>query len=164
MTLEYAVNGVVAKDYDDVVRDTSRVMSEESATPDPVILTRELAEAQGVDATMRFIGPGSVYDMSRLGLPAFEGSAAIRSFLEDWYGSYQAADDELRETRDLGNGIVFVAVRETARPSGSPATAQVHAVYGLVLEWTQGKAARVIAYPDIDDARAAAERLAEDRG
>jgi len=89
-------------------------MSEESTRPDPVTLTRELGEAQGVDATMRFFGPGSVYDMSPVGLQAFEGAAAIRAFLEDWYGSYQEANDELREIVDFGNGVVFVSVRETA--------------------------------------------------
>jgi len=72
-------------------------MSEESTRPDPVTLTRGLGEAQGVDATMRFFGRASVYDMSPFGLHAFE------------------------------------------------------------------RADRVIAYPDIEEARAAAERLAQKR-
>ena len=138
-------------------------MAEESTTADPVGLTRALAEADGVEATMRFFCPGSIYDMSRFGLPVFEGYPAIRSFIEDWYGSYQQADDDLQEIIELGNGVVFAAVRETARPSGSPEHAHVHADYSLVIEWTGAKAARVTAYRDIDEARGAARRLAVER-
>ena len=139
-------------------------MAEEFTTADVVRLTRALAEAQGVEATMRFFGPQSVYDMSRFGLPVFEGYPAIRSFIEDWYGSYQEADDDLQEIVGLGNGVVFSAVRETARPSGSPEHARVHAEYSVVVEWTGAKVARLTAYRDTDEARAAARRLVVERG
>jgi len=140
------------------------VMAEEPAGPDLVALTRELAEAQGVDATMRFFGGEPVYDMSMMGLSVFEGTTAVRSFVADWYRSYGQADDDLYEIVDVGNGVVFAAVRETARPAGSPAHAEVHADYGLVVVWKDGKATRVTPYPDVDEARAAADRLAQERG
>ena len=130
--------------------------------PDLVARTRELGEAQGVDATMRFFGEGAVYDMSNMGLPAFEGIAAIRSFVTDWYRSYERADDELYEGTLVGNGVVFAIIRETARPFES--SAHVHARYGLVVAWSDGKVARVTVYSDVEEARAAATRLAEERG
>jgi ketosteroid isomerase-like protein len=138
-------------------------MSEESTTPDLVTLTQELGNAKGVDATMPFYGADAMYDMSRVGLGTFEGRAAIRRFLGDWLSSYQETEDEMQETIDRGNGIVFARVRETGRPSGSPDQSRVHAVYGFVFVWTDGKVARVTVYTDVDEARAAAERLAESR-
>jgi ketosteroid isomerase-like protein len=141
----------------------SRAMSEESTTPDLVTLTQELGNAKGVDATMPFYGADAVYDMSRVGLGTFEGREAIRRFLEDWLSSYQETEDEMQETVDLGHGIVFARVRETGRPSGSPDQSRVHAVYGFVFVWRDGKVARVTVYTDVDEARAAAERLAESR-
>src|SRR5713226_10651521 len=116
----------------------TRAMPEESTTPDLIALTQELGKAEGVDATMQFYGADAVYDMSRVGLGTFEGRAAIRRFLGDWLASYQETEDEVQETIDLGNGIVFAVVRETARPSGSPAQSRVHAVYGFVFVWTGG--------------------------
>jgi hypothetical protein len=138
-------------------------LSDEPAKPDLVTLTQQLGDAQGVDATMPFYRADAVYDMSRVGLGTFEGRPAIRRFLEDWLSSYQETEDEMQETIDLGNGIVFARVRETGRPSGSPDQSRVHAVYGFVFVWTDGKVARVTVYTDVDEARAAAERLAESR-
>jgi ketosteroid isomerase-like protein len=139
-------------------------MPEESTTPDLVELTRELAEAQGVDATMRFHGADSVYDPSNVGLGVFEGHAAIRGFLEDWLASYEEAEDEAEEVIELSSGVVFAVVRGHGRPSGSPRHVQVHGRHGVVVAWADGLVARVTIYTDTDEARAAAERLAESRG
>ena len=138
-------------------------MPEESTTPDLVELTRELGEARGVELTMRFYGPSAVYDMSRVGRGTFEGRPAIRRFLGDWLSSYEETEDDLQEITDLGNGIVFALVRESGRLIGSPAHSHVHAVYGFVFIWRDGKVARVTVYTDPGEARAAAERLAEER-
>jgi ketosteroid isomerase-like protein len=139
-------------------------MSEEPTTHDLVALTRELGQAQGVDATLEFYRVDAVYDMSRVGLGTFQGRAAISRFLGDWLASYDETEDELQEVVDLGNGVVCAAVREAARPSGSPAHTWVHAHFGMVFEWTQGKLACVTAYTDLYEARATAERLAQQRG
>jgi hypothetical protein len=40
----------------------------------------------------------------------------------------------------------------------------VSGIYGYVVTWIDGKISRFTVYPDIDEARAAAERLAESRG
>ncbi|MEA2314118.1 MAG: hypothetical protein QOI03_810 [Solirubrobacteraceae bacterium] len=127
-------------------------------------LTRALCDARGVDATMAFYCADAVYDMSRVGLGTFEGSAAIRSFLADWLASYEDMRDEIEEILDLGGGIVFAMVRETGRPSGSPAQSRVRSVYGFVFVWRDAKVARVTVYTDPDEARAVAQRLAEQRG
>jgi ketosteroid isomerase-like protein len=139
-------------------------MSEESTTPDLVELTQELSDARGVDATMQFYSPDAVYDMSQVGLGTFEGRPAIRRFLEDWLGSYEETEDEVQEITDLGNGVVFAVVRETGRPSGSATQARVHAIYGFVFVWSDGKVSRATVYTDPHEARACAESLAEPSG
>jgi hypothetical protein len=64
--------------------------------------------------------------------------------------------------RDLGNGVVFAVATQHARPSG----ARRHLRLGSapVFGWAGGVAVRVTQYRDIDEARAAAERLAESSG
>jgi hypothetical protein len=138
-------------------------MSEESTTPNLVELTQKLSDDRGVDATMQFYGADAVYDMSHVGFGTFKGRPAIRRFLEDWLGSYDETEDEVQQITDVGNGIVFAVVRETGRPSGTPSQSRVHAVYGFVFVWTDATVSRATVYTDPDEARAAAERLAESR-
>jgi SnoaL-like domain len=131
---------------------------------DLVALTRAFANVGGdVDGEMSFYGPNPVYDLSAMGMGVFEGRAAIRTFLEGWMRSYEAYDEEVQEIRDLGGGTTFCTVRESARPRGSNARTRVHSVYAFVIVWTGGKITRLTAYPQVDQGRAAAERLAEER-
>src|ERR1700730_1749405 len=82
---------------------------------------------------------------------------------EDWLGAYEEYEMEPEEIVDLGNGVVFVAVRLTARPIGSAGSALVRR-RPLVFVWVEGMVARVTAYADsLDEGRAAAERLAQER-
>ena len=67
----------------------------------------------------------------------------------------------LEEALDLGNGVTFVALRQEGRPVGSSGVVQLH--YGVVSEWEGDVLMRVTNYPDIDEARAVAEHLAEER-
>jgi ketosteroid isomerase-like protein len=138
-------------------------MSEESTSPDPVELMHRLSEAEDLDVSMSFYGHEAVYDMSRMGMGVFEGYEAIRGFIEDWHRSYEEYKDEIQEMLDLGDGVVFVVVRQNARPAGSPSHARLHDVYGYTFVWVDGKVARATVYTDIDEARAAAERLAQER-
>jgi ketosteroid isomerase-like protein len=141
-------------------------MPEESTTPDLVELGRVLFEAanrRDFDALLSFYAPEAVWDMNPLGgLGTFEGHAAIRSFWEDWYASYEDFEIEAEETLDLGNGVGFNVVIQKARPVGSSSAVRLR--YALVSVWVAGLIARLTNYTDIDEARAAAERLAEDRG
>jgi ketosteroid isomerase-like protein len=61
------------------------------------------------DAMMSFFAPDAVWDLSSAGIGRFEGTAAIRSFHEDWIGSYEEYENEL-EVQDLGNDVSFVVL------------------------------------------------------
>ena len=91
----------------------------------------------------------------------FEGQAAIRAFVEGWFGMYEELEFKLEEVHDLGNGVVFAVVLQEAQPAGT--AGHVRQREGWVYVWVGGLIARLTA-SDIDEARAAAERLAEERG
>ena len=116
-----------------------------------------------MDAEMAFYGRDPVYDLSPMGIGIYEGHAAIRAFLTGWRTSYEKYEEEMQEVADLGNGVAFATVRESAVPVGSDAEARVHSVYGFAIVWVDGKISRMTAYPKVDEARAAAARLAEKR-
>jgi ketosteroid isomerase-like protein len=146
------------------LRDTQRGMRKESTTPDLVELVRETVEAGDrgdLDALLTFYAPDAIWDMSNVGMGEFKGLAAIRGFLEDWLGFYEEMRWEAEEIRDLGNGVTLAVVVQTARPVGSTGEVQVRSA-GVSI-WTDGLTERVMNYADIDEARAAAERLAESR-
>ncbi len=139
-------------------------MPDESTTPDLVEISRRAYEAvnrRDFDAVMSFWGPDGVWDLSPNGLGVYEGRAAVRSFFEDWMGAYGDFAFDVEEIRDLGNGVTFAVIVQTGRPVGSIGEARVR--YGAVTQRADGLIVRVTNYPDIDEARAAAERLAEER-
>ena len=139
-------------------------MSEESTTPDLVELTRQANEAYGrrdFDAAMSFFAPDAVWDASQTAFGTYEGAAAIRSFLEDWIGTFEEHEQEIVESRDLGDGVVFVVVRFHGSPAGS--TGRMHEALSFTLIWEAGVCVRVVARTDIGQARVAAERRAEAR-
>jgi ketosteroid isomerase-like protein len=139
-------------------------MSEESA-PDLVALTRNALEAANrhdLDALMGSYAPDAVWDLSDAGIGTFEGVAAIRSFVEDWWGTWGDHLMEMEEILDLGHGVVFSPIREDGRLVGSDG--HVEQRRGWIFLWVRCMIARQVVYLDTDDARAAAERLAESRG
>jgi len=139
-------------------------MSEESTTPDLVELTRRAYEAfnrRDFDAALSISIPDVVWDSSSM-MGVYEGAAAVRALWEAWLGSYEEFEQELEEVRDFRNGVSFYVVLQRGRLIGS--TAFVEARYASVVEWADGLVTRATTYADIDEARAAAERLAEERG
>ena len=88
--------------------------------------------------------------------------ADIRRFFEDWVSAYEEFRQEPEEVVDLGNEVIFAVLRQNARPVGSSGRVQLR--YAAVLAWAGGTIERITNYPDIDEARAAAERLSEERG
>jgi ketosteroid isomerase-like protein len=142
------------------------VTSDESTTPDLVELARQFGEAVGrrdFDAVMRSLAPGAVWDASQAGVGTFEGPAAIRAFLEDWLIAYEQSENRWEEIEDLGDGVVFTVNRQDGRPAGSKGRVQER--YALTFRFGgAGLILRVDVAQDIDEARAAAERLAESRG
>jgi ketosteroid isomerase-like protein len=140
-------------------------MPEESTTPDLVELTRSHVEAANhhdLDAFMSAFASDAAYDASRDGVGVYEGPVAIRGLIGDWWSVF----DDLRltpeEILDLGSGVVFLVLRHDARPAGS--TGYVTTRQAYVSSVVDGMIARVTVYSDIDEARTAAERLAESRG
>jgi ketosteroid isomerase-like protein len=139
-------------------------MSEGSATPDLVELMRrgvEAANRRDVDAAASFYAPDAVYESAGMGA-SFEGVAAIREFLGDFGGAYDEFGVEAEEILDLGNGVTLAVVNQEGRPHGSSGEVQMR--YAAVAIWVEGMIERYTTYTDIDEARAAAERLAKERG
>jgi ketosteroid isomerase-like protein len=140
-------------------------MGEESTTPgldERRRLALEATDRRDFEAMLGFWGPDPVWDLSPMGLGVYEGGEAIRRFWEDWIGAYEEFAFEVEETRDFSNGVSFAVVIQKGRPAGS--SGEVRTRYGAVTVREEGLIVRVTNYPDIDEARAAAERLAESRG
>ena len=142
-------------------------MAEESTTPDLVEMGRASSEAanrRDFGASVSVFGADAVWDLSLVGLGAYEGIAAIRGFYEDWIGTYEEYEVSEEESVELGGGVTFGVLRQKARLRGS--SAEVTVRYGQVNVWDDGLIVRATIYPeaDIDEARAAAKRLAKERG
>ena len=138
-------------------------MSEESTTPDLVELmgrTFEAANRRDLDAVASSFAEDAIFDGRAAGA-LFEGRAAIRRFLEDWFGAYEELEVELEDVRDLGNGVVFAVVIQNGRLASS--AGHLRQREGWVFVWVRGLIAH-LETSDIDEARAAAERLARERG
>jgi ketosteroid isomerase-like protein len=139
-------------------------MAEESTTPDLVALTRQLFDAASsgdVDALMQFYAPDAVWETT---LVTLDGSAAIRERLEEWLGAFDELELELEEILDLGNGVTLTVVNQRARPAGSSSSGgYMQRQEALIGVWEQGMVTHATTYLDIDEAHAAAERLAEER-
>jgi ketosteroid isomerase-like protein len=145
-------------------RDTQLRMSEQSTTPDPAERWQAASQAyarRDLRAVMRWYAPEAVLENAE-GLGTFEGKAAIRRFWQDWFASFDEFEIELEERLDLGNGVTFSVVIQKARLVGS--SSEVRQRNGVVGEWADGLIVRMALYTDIDNARAAAERLAHERG
>ena len=146
------------------VRDTAHTMTEESTTPDLVELGSRALEAGNrgdLDAVMSFYAPDAVVENAD-GLGTFEGKAAIRDLWQDWLASFEELWVEPEEVLDLGHGLVFSVFLVRGRPVGSGG--EVRQRTGGVTELANGLIVRVTFYTDIDNARAAAQRLAQERG
>jgi ketosteroid isomerase-like protein len=136
-------------------------MTEESTTPDLVELVRTQVEALDrgdVDGVMSSVAEDVVLD-GRFEL--VEGRAAIRGFLEDWFRTYEELDFELEEVSQLGGGVVFAVVIQDGRLVGGDG--HLRQREGWVYLCVGGSIARLSTF-EVDQARAAAERLAQERG
>jgi ketosteroid isomerase-like protein len=137
-------------------------MSEEFRTPNLVALARRSIEAEDLEAALSFYAPDAVWDASSWGMGVFEGLPAVRGFFEDWASSYTHMEWDAEEIRELGNGITFAVILHTGRVVGSGGSVQLR--YAAVAQWQDRLIVRNATYTDIDEARAAAERLAESEG
>ncbi len=136
--------------------------SEKPTTPDLVALVQRIVaatNARDFDAVTSFYAPDAVFDS---GLEVFEGRSAIRGLYEDWWRAYEDHQQEVEEVRDLGNGVIFVVVLQRARLPDTTGALQNR--YAAVAAWANGLIEKQTNYQDIDEARAAAERLAGEPG
>jgi ketosteroid isomerase-like protein len=137
-------------------------MTEESTTPDLTVLAQQIVaatNARDFDAVMSFYARDAVLDAWGIGF--HEGRAATRVLYEDWWRVYEDHRQEDGEIRDLDNGVVLAVIVQRARVPD--ATGALHNRYAAVATWVNGLIEGHTNYQDIDEARAAAERLAEER-
>lgn len=137
------------------------MVSEESTTPDLVELVRKQVDALDrgdLDGVVSIVADDGVLD-GRADL--IEGRAAIRGFLDEWFAAYKELDFELEEVSDLGNGVVFAVVIQGGRLVGS--AGHIRQREGWVYICVGGSIARLTT-SGADEARAAAERLVQERG
>jgi ketosteroid isomerase-like protein len=140
-------------------------VSQENTPRDLFALAQSQLEAlnrRDLDALMSMYAPDVMYDTSPHGLGVYEGTEALRGLIKGYWDAFEDLTFELEELLDLGSGVTFHVVRQHARPLGSSQYVENHEAH--VSEWAEGKIVRVTVYLDPDEARAAAERLAEERG
>jgi ketosteroid isomerase-like protein len=143
---------------------------EESTSPDAEEAVRRIVEAlnrRDLDAALSLYTRDVVFELAPLGLAVLEegplmGREAMRKFWEDWTESFEDVEFDNEDHHDLGSGVTFGDLVQRGRPHGSDAFVEARA--WVVVIWRDGRIARATSYQDVDEARAAAERLAEERG
>ena len=139
-------------------------MPEKSTTPDMLATTRRSNDAiirRDFDAVIAIFWPDAALDTSPVGMGVFQGREAIRGFYEDWFGSYEDFGQVIGEARDLGSDVGLAVYLQRGRPAGSSRFVELR--YAGVGIWRDGLIERLKLYTDIDEARAAAERLAQEQ-
>jgi ketosteroid isomerase-like protein len=140
-------------------------VSQELTTPDLEETYRRFSAAvvrRDFDGAIAAFRSDAVWDGSATGVGVFEGRQAIRGFIADWYCAYQTFEQAIEEFGDLGDDVTLVVTLHRAQLPGSGGF--VEGRYARVLTWTDGLIQRVTVYADVDEARAAAEQLAQERG
>ena len=122
----------------------------------------EAFNAGDFDLAASFYAPDALF-YPRAAVGVLEGREAIRSFVADWHRMYEEFTFELKEFRDLGNGVTFSLISQGGRLADTGAWVPEERS-ALVFTWTDGLVEKETNFTDTDEARAAAERLAEERG
>ncbi len=136
-------------------------MPEESTSPDLVDMIRRVFEtfSRGdLEASISFFSPDAVWE----GIDVAVGRAQIRALWGDYARSAADLQIDLTEVVDYGHGVLLALTNHTGHPQGSNYDVRAHEAY--VYQCSVGLIDHVTAYPDVDEGRAAAERLAEERG
>jgi ketosteroid isomerase-like protein len=145
-------------------------MPEEPTTPDLEGVLRRSLEAvnrRDFDAALSAWAPDGVLELTPLGLGLLEGGPAtgheaIRKLWGDLSGAFEDFESATEEFHDLGGGVTFGVIVLRGRPGGGGGLVETRA--GVVTTWRDGRIARATNYTDLDEARAAAQRLAQERG
>jgi ketosteroid isomerase-like protein len=145
-------------------------MTWEPATPDLEEAVRRIVEAlnrRDFEGAVSLFAPDGVWEFPPLGFAVLEegpliGHEAMRRLGEDLTASFQDFEFKSEDFHNLGSGVTFNVLVQRGRPHGGDGF--VESRLGVVAIWRDGRAARATSYQDIDEARAAAERLAKERG
>jgi uncharacterized protein (TIGR02246 family) len=137
---------------------------EEPTTADLEELARRWVEAwnrRDVDGVMALVALDAVWDAVGVGYEHLRGRSEIRAFIEAWLSPYEEFTLELEELLYLGNGVAFLVLDTKGRLVDSSGTLRLR--FGFAGRYDADRILSVAGYTDIDEARAAAERLAEER-
>jgi ketosteroid isomerase-like protein len=140
-------------------------MSEESTPPDPIQSMRDAfvaAGAEDLDGVTANFAPDAVWVMDEVGLGPFEGVEAIRAFLLEWWALWEEHHHDVEDVVVLSERVGYVIIREGGRMKSSDALVEARVAH--VVESVDGQLVRDTTYVDIDEARAAAERLSQEQG
>ena len=138
--------------------------------PDPEEAVRRIVEAlnrRDFDAALSLYTPDVVFELAPGGIGVLQGGYALigheamRKSWEDFIESFHDFEIDNKDHRDLGSGVTFGDLIQRGRPHGSDGF--VESRFGVVATWRDGRIARATSYEDVDQARADAERLAEER-
>jgi ketosteroid isomerase-like protein len=141
------------------------VSQEKSPTPDQAQKLRDAfaaASAEDLDGVTANLAPNAVWVMDEVGLGPFEGIDAIRAFLLEWWSLWEEHNHYVEEIVVLSEGVGYAIIREDGRMKGSGSVVEARVAH--VIEAIDDVVVRDTTYVDIDAARAAAERLARERG
>jgi hypothetical protein len=112
------------------------------------------------DSAIAYFAPDAVW-VTAQGTEDVEGAAAIRAFWAEWYEPYTDVRIETLDVIDLGGGVVKAVIGQSARFGNAPVRVGDHTA--LVYEFSDELIHRVTTFLDLDEAAAAARRLAEER-
>jgi len=137
-------------------------MAEEGGTPAVAEILRQISDAASRGDVDAFAGSFTRDAVFLTGVGRFEGRDAIRGYVEDFWSSYDEQSFAPDEVHDLGNGVALISAVVTGRLRGT--SAEVHLRFAVVVTHAGGVVSRWTDYVTIDEARAVAERLAQERG
>ncbi len=149
-----------------LARERSMPTRENAPAPTLVELaqrTLDAANAGDFDALQDLYAPDAVWNAPGADIveERFEGNAAIRRFLESWYLMLEESEVRAEEICDVGSGVILAQLVQQGRPPGG--TGSIEFRHATVSVWVAGLIVENSAYIDVDEARAAAERLAKER-
>jgi len=140
-------------------------VSEESTTPDLAERMERAVEAFNAgdfDLAASMYAPDALF-YPRAAVGVLEGRETIRSFFEDWHGMYEEFTFEIEEVHELGNGVTFCVISQRGRLADTAVWIPQERS-ALVVTWADGLIEKETNFTDPSEARAAAERLAQERG
>ncbi len=116
--------------------------------------------------------PDAVYTLAPGGFAVLEGSVirgrdAVRRLWEDLTLAFDSFEFVNEALDDLGHGVVFGVFAMRGKPhggGGGGSSSVVEICFGMVSIWRDGQIASATNYTDIDEARAVAEHLSQERG